>query len=148
MASIDLSRRDHAFKGEGLHADHDDFCARFVAQFDEPLRQGDAGGTGQAENEDEKIAAARNRGEPLLLQRHDFAGERDVAVAAQAVHQAVSQQVTVRHDRAFNRQLIGVEDPEILRRPAMQDQLIAHRRARLAEAEDAHAAGKKLVGLF
>ena len=38
-----------AFKGEGLHADHDDLRARFVAQFDQPLRQGDAGRTGQAE---------------------------------------------------------------------------------------------------
>ncbi len=137
-----------ALKGEGLHAHHDDLRARLAAQADQMLRQGHAGRTAEAEHENEEITTAGDRGEPVLLQGHHFAGQFEIAAAAEPVHEVAPQQVPVRDDGAFNRQLIRVENPEVLAGPPMQHQLVTDGGSRLAEAKDAHASGEKLVGFF
>ena len=131
-----------ALESERLHAEHDDFRARFMAEFDQPFRQRRAGGTGETEDKNEEIATARNGSEFRFFTRDDFAGELDIAAAAEAVHELATEQVAIRHDGAFNRQLIGIEDPQVLTRPSVKHQLIAHRRTRLPETDDAHAAGE------
>ncbi len=105
-----------ALEAERLHANHDHFRTRFVAQLDEPLRQGDARGTSQTKNEHEEITSARDRSQPGLFNRDDFPREIDIAIAAEPVDQIVAKQMAIRHDGALDGQLVGIEDPEVLRR--------------------------------
>ena len=106
------------------------------------------GCTAETENEDEKIAAVDGIGQSHRFVRDDLARQVDVAAAAEAVHGLLAEQMPVRHDRRLDDLLIGIEDPDVLSGPAVEHELIAHGRAGLAEPDDAHAVGKKRIGLF
>jgi hypothetical protein len=86
--------------------------------------------------------------EPVFLVHHNLAREAEVAAATQAVHETGAEQMAIGHHRGFDRLLIGIKDPKVLRGPPVENQLIARGRSDLAEADDAHATGKELVGFF
>ncbi len=102
-----------------------------MGQLNQALRQGHSSRSGQTECNDQKITTPRDLLKTALLLDNDFTGQFKVAIATQPVHQLRAQQMPVRqHNRAVNRQLVGIENPEVLRGTAMEHQL-AHRGARL-----------------
>jgi len=137
-----------ALKTEWLHAHHDDFRPRFPRQLDKPFRQGHASRSGQSEHKNKEITPPHDMREPVLLLDDNFPGQFDIAITAESMHHLRAQQMTVWHDRTLNRQLVRIKDPKVLPRTPVQHQLIAHSGPCLAEAQDAHAVGKKVIDLF
>jgi hypothetical protein len=111
------------------------------------LRQREAGRAGEAEDEDEEIAGMRDGGQARFFHRDDLASEVHVAAAAESVHEVAAEQAAIGHDRALDAALVGIENPEVLLRTAMQDKLVADGGAGLPEPQHTHTAGEKLIGL-
>ena len=144
MASIALSRRAQPSKAKGCTPTTMTFAPASRPSSISCSARATPVRAGQAEDENEKIAAA---GRPRASR---FSSSATISRASsisplqpRPCTRSAPEQMPIRHDRAFDRLLVGIEDPEILRRPAVQDQLIAHRRAGLAQADDAHAVREK-----
>jgi hypothetical protein len=131
-----------------LDANDDDLGSGLVAELDEAFGKSGSGGAGEAQNQDQKITATGDRRKLGVFHGNDLAGEIEIAIAAEAVHKAVPEEMTIRDDRAFDGELVGIEHPKILRRTAVKDQLIAYGGAGLTEADNPNATRKELIGLF
>jgi hypothetical protein len=112
------------------------------------LGERQAGRSGEADNEDEKVAAVHNLGQTDSLAVDDFPRQVDVAAAAQSMDRFASDEMPVRHDRTLDGLLVGIEDPDVLPRTAVQHDLVADRGAGLAETDDAHTIGEEGVCFF
>ena len=89
------------------------------------LGQRHASRAAQRDDEDDEIAAAHGVGQSARFLEHDLAREVEVTAAAEAVQRRLPKQMAVRHDRGLDGLLVGVEDPDVLARPAVEDELVA-----------------------
>ncbi len=125
------------------------FAPGVAAELDEMFRQRHAGGAGQPDDEDEKVAAMRMARPDAPPRGRTISRARSRSpLQPRPCTTILAEQMPVRHDGGLDGLLVGIEHPDVLPGPAVQHELVAHGGAGLAEADDAHAVGKERVGFF